>query len=378
MMPLRLSLSLAVALFGSFGLSGFVDDRAVEVVARAERVEWRPDNPPRVLEGMVGAIFEQEDVPRYPLPLGQASPQSIRQRELEERQMLPDDNVMQLGPAFSMSNCIFCRPELGDIADDTDAHAILNYMTPTMFRSYMKGSSSGLKDKCVFYTKAIPNTSGLSEASTNWACRSRTNALYTIWHLFPNSVDAAGNPGVRDFYCLWDQGDHWLAPVRDAAIRFTRAGRTGASPAINYFQAMSQSMAEACSGRIVIFTWTPTELYEYRPGGAYERFNNIFWSHERPVLRDHVFAGNAELFVVDANDPMGGARQVTNTRTFTVGPLKPLNTWWKRDTELAALNETFSMLLQRDMCDTTGLASQKPGMDYFNDAEHPQLPAPWG
>lgn len=189
-------------------------------------------------------------------------------------------------------------------------------------------------------------------------------------HLFPNSYDAGRNAGVRDFYCLWDDGDHWLAPVRDAAIRFAEQKRAGASPAIRYFQQMSEAMAKMCSGRVIVMTQTPTTLADYRPGRPHEPDtgrNNIFWSHERPVIADKIRRGEAELYAVDYAD-QDYAYPVKDERTLEVGDKQLLtDLGWSRQAlkEMGLLQVGRELEARADMCATSGLGSQRAGDDYF-------------
>jgi hypothetical protein len=142
---------------------------------------------------------------------------------------------------------------------------------------------------------------------------------------------------------------------------------------------MSEAMAKMCTGRVIVMTQTPQTLADYRPGRQHEpdsRRNNIFWSHERPVLVDGMRSGRVELFAVDYAD-QGYGYPVTNGRTLAVGDKQPLTAlgWTKRDLEEMGLlsvegeleeSNTGGMLWRRaDLCATSGLGSQRAGDDYF-------------
>ncbi|KAH0419935.1 NPP1 domain-containing protein [Colletotrichum camelliae] len=256
----------------------------------------------------------------------------------------------------------------GSTLDETDAEAIIKHMTTRTFLRYIKGEKADLTDTCVFYTKGVSTAgaaTGLSSAATEWACRESQKPRYTIWNLFPNAFDASTHPGVRDFYAMFTPGS-WLDPIRKKQEEFEATLPPGVvPPSIRYFQKMSEAMAEACYGDIIIMTETPSELALYEPGKKYQdaRFSNIFWSHERPVLQRKVKAGEAKLYVLDSNTKE--AWEITDITTFELGP----SVKFRRDLPSAyETSDIFgrSLLQARDnMCQRNGLGSQRPGQDWF-------------
>ncbi|TDZ31616.1 hypothetical protein C8035_v001852 [Colletotrichum spinosum] len=280
-----------------------------------------------------------------------------------------DLECMKQGPASSPSTCPFSLvQDDGTTLDETDAEAILRHMTAQTFLRYVKGDRAALTDTCVFYTKGVTRAgaaTGLSALATDWACRESQKPRYTIWNLFPNAFDASIHKGVRDFYAMFTPGS-WLDPIRKKQQEFEKTQPSGVvPPSIRYFQQMSESMAEACFGKIIILTETPKELALYEPGKKYQdiRFNNIFWSHERPVLQRKVKAGEARLYALDANTKE--AWEIVDVDTFQLGP----STKFRRDLESAyQILGTFeqSQVQARDnVCPRSGLASQPPGQDWF-------------
>ncbi|GKT62698.1 NPP1 domain-containing protein [Colletotrichum tofieldiae] len=303
-------------------------------------------------------------VPRYPEP-NIPAPKGEWQVMVEE----PDMLYMNLGPAFDLSNCIFCPTQSdGSALDETDSEAILNHMTAQTFLRYIKGNQQALTDTCVFYTKGVTTAgaaTGLSVAATEWACGESQKDRYTIWNLFPNSLDASSNAGVRDFYAMFTPNS-WLDPVRLKQAEYEATKPAGiVPPSIRYFQQMSQSMAEACYGDIIIMTETPKELALYEPGKKHQdaRFNNIFWSHERPVLQRKVRAKQAKLYALDSSTKE--AWEIINIDTFELGS----STQFRRDLQYG--NETFDvqsraeLQARANMCQSSGLGSQPLGQDWF-------------
>lgn len=185
------------------------------VLAAEAKVQWLPHRPPAALrnaalaeEAFSSALttpFQLSSVPRFPpavydTPQPSPAPGSrslARGRRAGGHDALaaasqshglgaravPPEYERMLGPAFKMSNCIFCRDDKGVIDDEGDAEAILRFMTSEMFLSYVKGGVSRLKNRCVFYTKGLNGLSGLSDYATTFACQQRS-PLYTIWVRF--------------------------------------------------------------------------------------------------------------------------------------------------------------------------------------------------
>ncbi|UQC73690.1 necrosis inducing protein [Colletotrichum lupini] len=276
---------------------------------------------------------------------------------------------MNQGPGFDPSNCVFSPIQNdGTAIDETDSEAIIKLMTAETFLRYIKGDKADLTDTCVFYTKGVTAAgaaTGLSSAATEWACGESKKPRYTIWNLFPNAYDASIHKGVRDLYAMFTPGS-WLEPIRKKQEEFEKTLPVGVvPPSIRYFQQMSESMAEACFGEIIIMTETPKELALYEPGKKYQdaRFNNIFWSHERPVLQRKAKEGEAKLYVLDSNTKE--AWEVIDVDTFELGS----SIKFRRDMKLGhETSDVFDSKLQAkvaNMCKRNGLGSQEPGQDWF-------------
>ncbi|KAJ0335649.1 hypothetical protein COL154_013669 [Colletotrichum chrysophilum] len=334
---------------------------------------------------------KRSPVPRYPAPVIPSSKDDDSWSVMVEE---PDMLYMNLGPAFDLSNCVFCPTQNdGTALDETDSEAILKHMTWQTFLRYIKGDKAALTDTCVFYSKGVTTAgaaTGLSVAATEWACGESQKARYTIWvcishvfgkplkvlevmeltndpvqNLFPNSLDASSHSGVRDFYAMFTPGS-WLDPVRKKQLEFEATKPPGTvPPTIRYFQQMSAAMAEACYGDIIIMTETPSELALYEPGKKYQikELNNIFWSHERPVLQRKVKAGQAKLYALDSTTKE--AWEVKNINTFELGsPIK-----FRRG--LQSVNEASNVFgrsklqARANMCQSNGLGSQGLGQDWF-------------
>ncbi|KXH60489.1 hypothetical protein CSAL01_10144 [Colletotrichum salicis] len=309
---------------------------------------------------------KRSPVPRYPEPVmpsrNDDDAWSVRVEE-------PDMLYMNLGPAFDLSNCVFCPTQSdGTALDETDSEAILKHMTVQTFLRYIKGDKAALTDTCVFYSKGVTTVgaaTGLSVAATEWACGESQKDRYTIWNLFPNSLDASSHSGVRDFYAMFTPGS-WLDPVRKKQEEFEATKPPGVvPPSIRYFQQMSQSMAEACYGDIIIMTETPSELALYEPGKKHQdaRFNNIFWSHERPVLQRKVNAGEAKLYALDSNTKE--AWEVTNIKTFELGPSRKFRRDLESDNKTSDVFGRSRLQARANMCQSNGLGSQGLGQDWF-------------
>lgn len=69
---------------------------------------------------------------------------------------------------------------------------------------------------------------------------------------------------------------------------------------IQYFENMSEAMAEDCSGEVVIMTQTPDDMSRYTKKGAPE---NIWKNKERPALQKLKKSGKVtKFYVVDWNN----------------------------------------------------------------------------
>lgn len=125
---------------------------------------------------------KRSPVPRYPEPV---IPSSKNDDAWSVRVEEPDMLYMNLGPAFDLSNCVFCPTQNdGTALDETDSEAILKHMTAQTFLRYIKGDKAALTDTCVFYSKGVTTAgaaTGLSVAATEWACGESQKDRYTIW-----------------------------------------------------------------------------------------------------------------------------------------------------------------------------------------------------
>ncbi|KAI8944634.1 hypothetical protein F4801DRAFT_571060 [Xylaria longipes] len=196
----------------------------------------------------------------------------------------PTPGEQDVGLAFNIPGCIVCPS-----ADPQDGQALLESLTWQYMQARMKGTDSDYKDTCVFYTRADTPGARLSGLATQWACSVRK---YTIWHFWPNAIDAKNGPaGARDFYAM-DDPNSWLAPIRNLEPPYGDD-----KPAyIFYFEAMSMAMAERCTGEITIMTPMPADMAAY----SSPPITNIWGNVELPSLikrRQHI----TRTVVVDSN-----------------------------------------------------------------------------
>ncbi|KAI8247486.1 hypothetical protein K4K53_001800 [Colletotrichum sp. SAR 10_77] len=277
---------------------------------------------------------KRSPVPRYPAPVIPSSKDDDSWSVMVEE---PDMLYMNLGPAFDLSNCVFCPTQNdGTALDETDSEAILKHMTWQTFLRYIKGDKAALTDTCVFYSKGVTTAgaaTGLSVAATEWACGESQKARYTIWE-------------------------------KQLEFEATKPPRT-VPPTIRYFQQMSAAMAEACYGDIIIMTETPSELALYEPGKKYQNpdLNNIFWSHERPVLQRKVKAGQAKLYALDSTTKE--AWEVKNINTFELGSSIKFRRGLQSVNEASNVFGRSKLQARANMCQSNGLGSQGLGQDWF-------------
>lgn len=116
---------------------------------------------------------------------------------------------------------------------------------------------------------------------------------------------AQQNKNVKDFYGIYEPGN-WLYKVVE--LQRSNPPRVGAPYPTRYFQAMSQAMAESCSGEVVILSERPDKLHErystLAPGNT--EFMNIWGDRERPALMSLKRRGIVtKLYVVDARGYFG-------------------------------------------------------------------------
>ncbi|KAI0400689.1 hypothetical protein F4802DRAFT_471553 [Xylaria palmicola] len=198
----------------------------------------------------------------------------------------PTPGEQDVGLAFNIPGCIFCPS-----TDPQDGQGLLDSLTWKDMQAYMKGTDSDYKDTCVFYTKSDTPGARLSGIATQWACGVRK---YTIWHFWPNAIDAKNGPaGARDFYAM-DDPNSWLAPIRK--LPPPDRNNRGKQAYIFYFEAMSMAMAERCTGEITIMTPMPANMAAY----SLPPIVNIWGNIELPSLikrRQHI----TRSVVVDSN-----------------------------------------------------------------------------
>lgn len=190
------------------------------------------------------------------------------QQMLEKRASEPAPR--RYGPLWPQGdNCVFCpEPELLE----KDGLTLSRELTTRKMKTYMRGKPTDYNNKCVFYTRAEDRINALSSPATDWACLYNK---YSIWHLWPNKRMAAANAGVNDFYGIYEK-DNWLYKIVE--VQQTSPPRTGAPYPTRYFQAMSEAMAESCTGEVVILSERPEtihEAYSTRQPGQLD-FKNIW------------------------------------------------------------------------------------------------------
>lgn len=197
---------------------------------------------------------------------------------------------------------------------------------------------------------------------------------------------ASQDEKINDFYGIYEEGN-WLNGIANLPRPIY-----GAAPATQYFQRMSQAMAESCSGEVIILTERPDtfhDTYSTRLNTANE-YMNIWADKERPALRNLRARGVVtNMYLIDIRDYFGtGSDQESVTvydydivtdrttgisnRVFRRGLLMDRDVLMN-DTELAKTDEQHA-LRKRACTYDDGLESEISGYDYFAgwyDSDYP-------
>lgn len=229
--------------------------------------------------------------------------------------------VDKYGPLVRVPGCFFCPPQSTTPLTGRD---LLESLSTDKMRSYMRvNEADALKHKCVFYTRALRATKYLSERASTWAC---AHQKFSIWvsasvfqpilfrnrphsgstcvpcpqsqltarvmyaqHLWPNKIMAQEDKSqyTKDFYGI-DEKDNWLHSIIGLPIN-----KNEAPSMIQYFENMSEAMAQACSGEVVVMTQTSDKMGQYVVGDE-----NIWKNKERPALQGLIKQGRVTRMLV--------------------------------------------------------------------------------
>ncbi|KAM7184014.1 hypothetical protein V8F33_013245, partial [Rhypophila sp. PSN 637] len=209
------------------------------------------------------------------------------------------------GKLITTPGCFICPNPETDVKTLKGRDLLSRLDTNTMI-TYMLNSEEGLKDKCVFYSRAEYDPpgrrEGLSKEASVWACSRNKISIWVclttlvltrrlrIKHLWPNKVMADQDPAnFLDFYDI-ENKDNWLHTF--LALPPIPEDR-GVPTHIQYFENMSEAMAKSCTGEVVVVSQTPEDMGRYVRDGL-----NIWASKERPALMANQAAGKISRFLV--------------------------------------------------------------------------------
>ncbi|KLU89885.1 hypothetical protein MAPG_08854 [Magnaporthiopsis poae ATCC 64411] len=249
------------------------------------------------------------------------------------------------GKLVHVPGCFYCPEE--DVRE-LKGRQLLKSLTTMKMKSYMRARAGDLRNKCVFYTYSLrkPQIPHLSEGASVWAC---AHNKYSIWHLWPNQPMATESPDrYRDFYGLY-KSDNWLNSID--GIR-KQPGQT--PPPIEYFENMSEAMAQSCEGEVVIMSMSTHDMGRYLTGEP-----NIWRNKERPVLRALKNQDVVTRFLVVDYDPPNRVYEF-DIETNMRGHIIP-------DSELQSRGLAGVEGLQKRDCTSDGLGSMPPMGDPFAD-----------
>ncbi|KAJ3956108.1 hypothetical protein N0V92_007371 [Colletotrichum tropicale] len=98
-------------------------------------------------------------------------------------------------------------------------------------------------------------------------------------------------------------------------------------------------------------------------GSYIKELNNIFWSHERPVLQRKVKAGQTKLYALDSTTKE--AWEVKNINTFELGSSIKFRRGLQSVNEASNVFGRSKLQARANMCQSNGLGSQGLGQDWF-------------
>ncbi len=265
----------------------------------------------------------------------------------------PDDQ--DVGLAFNPSGCVFCPPNTAPGA--MSGKDLLDFLTWQQMRTYQKGSDRDYKDTCVFYSAATsPPPDKLSGIATNWACSVRK---YTIWHFWPNSLDAAaGMFGSRDFYAMFEPDDSWLAPIRKLPGLSAPPAHHEAQACLHpVFRGHVAGDGGAVHGR------DHHNVAETFQSGRFLQVPHQPISGAALSTRPCCGGGDqiTRMIVVDANSKRVWELDLLTLKVGKEISAGDLSGHTKRDLG----NQTGSLHARADFCSSSGLNSEPAGMDWF-------------
>lgn len=268
---------------------------------------------------------------------------------LNRRQNDDDPEPSTHGPAVKMSGCFFCPEES---ALKLEGYKLLDFLTVAKMKSYMRGETTEIENKCVFYTRADDRPGGpkkLSKYAAQWAC---DRGRYSVWHLWPNKIMADFNSMYKDFYGIFLE-NNWLRSIAD--LRGNHPPRY-----ILYFQSMSEAMAETCSGEVIVITQHPDDMQRFEEG------YNIWKDKERPALQKRKLDGYVTNVVVVevGTDKMWELDIDTLVRGKPVTQLR--NGDFRVGLRTNGTEAQGSIEKREDLCDSSGVEQEPEDLDIFN------------
>ncbi|KAH8895444.1 hypothetical protein GQ53DRAFT_820275 [Thozetella sp. PMI_491] len=332
--------TLLIVWLSSFAATGLAGTAASDPIQVAQRQHGQHD---------VSAY--DGDVPIYgPLvPRGSLNGSSLINRA--EDPGFPGEDTY--GVLVDVKGCFFC-PE-AEVLVKTGRDLLADLTTAKM-KTYMRITSNrDLNNKCVFYSQAVEvgGPKWLSDKASTWAC---SHNKISIWHLWPNRIMSDLDSRYQNFYGIYD--DHnWLHSIVDMPL--IPADRNVPTQ-IQYFENMSEAMAQSCLGEVTIVSQTPKDMKRYMDT------ENIWKNKERPALINLLDQGKIDRFlVVDYNSPSDiWEFDIRNNQAGE--KVKESDLKSRQLAEAEEDTEGFK-LLHRASCSSTGLDDMPPDGDPFSD-----------
>ncbi|KAI1774080.1 hypothetical protein F4818DRAFT_91824 [Hypoxylon cercidicola] len=270
----------------------------------------------------------------------------------------PSEQECRRPPTFPMPACFWCpRPA----TPPGNPLALLAQFTTDEFKKRTRATRADLVDTCMFYSRtAFQPPRALSRVATQLACQYNK---YSIWHLWPNKLNHQENNAFLDYYGIFDP-DNPLYPISQMG---EIDGTVPAKPYyIEYFENMSEAMAQMCTGKIYVLTQTPQNLAQY---GVPPLKPNIWHEKELAALRNHLRELDEVLIAIDATQLPNVVAWRVNWRTLDsegtgTFPRIKEETWvpYNMTDELAY----GPMTQQRaDLCENSAVDEEPEGYDFF-------------
>lgn len=175
----------------------------------------------------------------------------------------------------------------------------------------------------------------------------------------------------KDFFGIYLDGN-WLKKIQELPRYISPP-----HPETQYFENMSEAMAQTCTGEVVIMTEDPTNFRKFsqRPNNLYNDAGNIWGNKERPALRNSFRAGRAgPFYLVDVttwstgneNFPVYDYDIVTQDVTRrTTSPWRVASSSVDGEGNSNS-TEIGEVSLEKRACQRSdGLESELEGYDYF-------------